>query len=156
MEEVEVKPLPSLTGASINQLVNLLSTVRKRREYIASIDTRGGKMEAHITAELKAKMLAEQTKTVKITGVGSVSMVDTPRSKTSDAPKFLAWWKTNKLQPLIDAGEDVSPALAWFSKNADTEMIKLELEETGHLPDGIDQTSVVTLRFTPAKPNKGA
>ena len=146
--------LPSLDNTSVETLVALLAKVRVKRDYVASVDTKIGKLEAHITAELKARMLAQQMKTVNIVDTGSVTLVNTGRMKTADVPKFLAWWITNKLQPLLDSGGDVTQAMAWFSKNADAEMIRLELEETGLLPDGVDQTVVTTLRFTPAKSTK--
>lgn len=152
----DIKPaLPSLAAAPLEQLITLLAKARQRREHIASVDTRCAALEAHIMSEVKAKMFAQQTKSVKIVDVGTVSMVDKSFKKTSDAPAFVEWWKKNKLQPLLDAGDDVSPALAWFSKNANVEMIDIELAETGFLPEGVEATTVTQLRFTPAKPSKG-
>lgn len=154
MAEVIQPALPNLSAVPTNKLVELLAKAKARRVHIAAVDSKASAIEAHITAEIKTKMLAENTKTVKITGVGSVTLVDTARMKTTDPMKFMEWWQSKKLQPLLEAGESPMGALNWFKKDPDTEMIKLELEETGFLPDGIDQTTVTTMRFTAAKPLK--
>lgn len=152
----EIKPvLPDLAAVPLEKLIGLMAKARQRQEHIASVAKRCAALETHIMSEVKTKMFAQQTKTVKIVEVGTVTIMDKSFKKTTNAPEFVEWWKKHKLQPLLDAGLDVDPALAWFSKNADTEMIDLELTETGHLPDGVEATTVTQLRFTPAKPSKG-
>lgn len=154
MAEVIQPVLPNLSAVPLHKLVGLLAQTKTRRAYIATVDSKASAIEAHIMLEIKTKMIAEDTKTVKITDVGSVTLVDTARMKTTDPMKFMEWWESKKLQPLLAAGESPIGALNWFKKDPDTEMIKLELEETGFLPDGIDQTIVTTMRFTAAKPPK--